>query len=214
MNIPKIGKNLVLLALGLCVGLILAELLAKVWLNHTDNKFCVWPPNLEILFDPAGDCFVGISGKSRFVTNSEGMRGDDYHADYRCKIITLGGSTTECLYLDQKESWPYLLQEELSREIGKPAFVGNIGMSGRSTDVTVLQLEHLIKQYDDIDIIILLVGINDLSLALAGKSYKSYNYEEPEIGLNPDGHFKILHLWPGQNTPPPYGNLIEKHPRG
>ena len=145
MNIPKLGRNLFLLALGLCVGLILTELIAKVWLHHTANKFYVWPPNLEILFDPAEDCFVGISGKSRFVTNSEGMRGDDYHAEYSCKIITLGGSTTECLYLDQKESWPYLLQDKLSRGIRKPVFVGNIGMSGRSTDVTVLQLQHLIS---------------------------------------------------------------------
>ncbi len=33
-------------------------------------------------------------------------------------------------------------------------------------------------------------------------------------GVGPDGHFKMPHLWPGQNAPPPYGCPIEKHARG
>jgi hypothetical protein len=32
--------------------------------------------------------------------------------------------------------------------------------------------------------------------------------------MNPDGHFKIPHLWPGQNPPPPYGCPIEKPAHG
>ena len=31
---------------------------------------------------------------------------------------------------------------------------------------------------------------------------------------SPGGHFKIPHLWPGQNPPPPYGCPIEKPARG
>ena len=39
------------------------------------------------------------------------------------------------------------------------------------------------------------------------------SYPEPFVAF-PDGHFKILHLWPLQNTPPPYGCPIEKTARG
>jgi len=30
----------------------------------------------------------------------------------------------------------------------------------------------------------------------------TYFYRSMDHLLNPDGHFKIPHLWPGQNTPP------------
>ena len=109
----------------------------------------------------------GIEGESRFTVNSLGIRGPELpprEAAYR--ILCVGGSTTECLYLDDTESWPHLLMEMLSQQrYRQPVWVGNIGMSGYSTvhHLKFLSEDDLRKQ---IDCVLFMVGANDFGTFL------------------------------------------------
>ena len=107
----------------------------------------------------------GIRGQSLFVTNSRGIRGDEIPEDAGYRILAVGGSTTESLFLDQTETWPHLLQEGLSG--GAPAhrvWVGNAGKSGLTTRDHIVQLRYLLPELPPIDAIIFLIGVNDLTL--------------------------------------------------
>jgi lysophospholipase L1-like esterase len=122
----------------------------------------------------------GISGHSIFSVNNEGMRGDNYSLKYDYRIIAVGGSTTECLYLDQSESWPYLVQNILQNKEKPKVFVGNIGKSGHNTRHHYYQIKNLLEQYPDIDLVLLLVGINDLHVYLSDPSYKSFDLDDTD----------------------------------
>lgn len=75
----------------------------------------------------------GISEAGGFHTNSEGIRGDEFASEQKYRILAVGGSTTECLYLDDKEAWPYLLQTKISQSKDAPIWVGSIGYGAATT---------------------------------------------------------------------------------
>jgi len=127
--------------------------------------YCVWPPHLRAVFDPDPAIMPGIRGESVFVASSRGFRGDEIPEERSYKILAVGGSTTECLFLDQTEAWPHLLQERLSEAApGRRVWVGNAGKSGLSTRDHVVQLRYLLPDLPPIDAIVFLIGVNDLAL--------------------------------------------------
>ncbi|MEM7311321.1 MAG: GDSL-type esterase/lipase family protein [Planctomycetota bacterium] len=151
-----------LLALG---GLALAALATEGLLRlllPAQSAFYVWPPGLERTFRPSPGVMPGVEGESLFRINRLGLRGDDPGPSPAPRILCVGGSTTECLYLDQAEAWPQRVQAEL----GGSAWVGNAGVSGRLTRDHVVQLEYLLPQLGSLDRVVFLVGVNDLMLAL------------------------------------------------
>src|SRR5436305_1824700 len=54
----------------------------------------------------------GVSLRGLNTTNRWGMRGDEPPTDWQnhYTIVTIGGSTTQCFFLDDHKTWPYLLQ--------------------------------------------------------------------------------------------------------
>jgi len=153
-NINKI----VLAILGLCFGLFVTEIALRI---ISPSKFYVWPPNLKRIFKPSPEITPGISGESRFYINSEGIRGDEFSDIHNYRILTVGGSTTECLYLDQTEAWPYILQQKLNNLKTRAVWVGNIGKSGLSTRSNIFHMKYMLPQYPKINCVIVLVGFND-----------------------------------------------------
>ena len=168
----------VLIVCGSIIGFLLLEVSLQ-YIQKTEKKFYVWTPNTKKVFNPSPGVMPGINGSSLFSVNSEGMRGDPYFLKYDYKIIAVGGSTTECLYLDQSESWPYLLQSILQNRANFKVFVGNIGKAGHSTREHYYQIRYLLEQYPDIDLVLLLVGVNDLQLYLCDPSYKPFDFTDP-----------------------------------
>ena len=160
----KIGA----VALGLLLGAGASEALLREMLPAT-NRFYLWPPNMTAVLRPAPPTIPGITGPSHFSVNSLGVRGrEPKRADRReYRIFTIGGSTTECLFLDDAKTWPHLLQETLKRTAdGRDVWIGNIGKSGTTTRDHMLQLRHLLPQHPRIDLVLALVGINDLNWRL------------------------------------------------
>lgn len=122
----------------------------------------VWQPNFKVEMNVADNVMPGVEGKSIFSINNEGLRGDLKSNQSELKILTVGGSTTECFYLDNEDAWPRVLQKLLNQKKENLSWVGNIGRSGLNSEHHLLTLKEGIEQYGDIDMIIFLFGINDL----------------------------------------------------
>jgi lysophospholipase L1-like esterase len=183
----KLLLKSVLAFTGVFIALLICEGILRI-LNPRCDGYCVYPPHLHQVLHPLPAILPGVQGESRFVTNSRGVRSDELDAQYTYKILAVGGSTTECLYLDQEEAWPYLVQKTLNEmQPDAKAWVGNVGKSGLSTRDHVIELQYLLKQYPDIDAIILLIGVNDLTLRLGQDA--AY---DPQFLARPDAERTIL----------------------
>jgi lysophospholipase L1-like esterase len=165
---PRLGR-FVLVVCSSVAGLALAEaLLRAVPSTAYCRGYCVWPPHLDVTLMPAPDLMPGISGPSRFTTNSYGLRADEPLPEQTDRILTIGGSTTDCRFLDQSETWSQQLQFALNRgDEQQQAWVGNAGMSGTTTRHHILVLERLPLAELRITTVVLLAGVNDLSIRLS-----------------------------------------------
>ncbi|HLX92770.1 MAG TPA: SGNH/GDSL hydrolase family protein [Puia sp.] len=94
--------------------------------------------------------------------NAIGFRGPELPAriaDY-LSIITVGGSTTECKFLNDNRTWPYLTDSILSRYF-KSLWLDNAGLDGHSTyGHQVLLNDYLVRLHPKV--ITFLVGVNDI----------------------------------------------------
>jgi len=169
-------SNLALVLISTLLVLGLAELIARTLAPPLAlNRHYVWPPNLDTTFTPTPEIMPGVSGPAHFVTNNRGIRGDDLADDQHYRILAVGGSTTECVYLDTQEAWPRLVQEMLAEQSGKAIWVGNTGKSGQTTYGHIEVVRHLLAELPRIDMVLLLTGINDLSFNLGS----GRGFEEP-----------------------------------
>lgn len=160
-------KKLALLAFSAGLSLLLAELALRLLsAGNSNDYYYVWPPGYERSFRPGPGVMQGVEGEAHFRANRFGLRGDPKPSGDAVRMIAVGGSTTECLYLDHGETWPALVQAELSSRLKKPVWLGNAGRSGRNTRAHVAQVKELLEQHDDLDALVLLLGMNDLSLRL------------------------------------------------
>jgi len=152
---------------GSAFAVLIAEILLRILFPAPSGNF-IHPPHLVRTFHPLPQIMPGVSGESEFRVNSLGVRGNEPLSKEGERILVLGGSTTECLYLDQKEAWPALLEESLqSASPTTPVWVGNAGKTGVSTREHRLQTPILLDDIAGIDTLILLTGVNDVLLRLA-----------------------------------------------
>jgi lysophospholipase L1-like esterase len=113
--------------------------------------------------------------------NSLGFRGPEAPKDWAhtLTVITIGGSTTECHFLSDSLTWPYLLGKRVSDSI--PEFwVNNAGLDGQSTFGHIVMLNDHVKQLRP-RVVIFLTGINDVETS--GPSFHDKLYER---GAYPD----------------------------
>ena len=103
-----------------------------------------------------------LDGKITNSRNSLGLRGPDTPADFSKKlsVITIGGSTTECRFLDDDKTWSARLGERLKRDFPN-VWVNNAGLDGHSTYGHSVMLNDHIKKLRP-TIVVFLTGINDI----------------------------------------------------
>jgi len=177
--------RLTLAAVAIVIAIAVSELaLRVVW----PSEFFVWPPGLEQTFTPDPAYLPGISGTSHFTINAQGLRGDRLTKDAD-GLLTIGGSTTESLFLDDTEAWPGLLQDELSTP-ARRIIVGNAGKSGQRARQHVLQVERLLPQHPGVHTVIVLPGVNDFQRALQGPLI-------PNQPMGPQDYAAAFMVYPG-----------------
>ena len=127
----------------------------------------VWDTDFHFdvdLLEPA----PGVTGPSRFSTGQHGIRGDALPSDDRPRVLAIGGSTTACTLLDDSEAWPRLAQERFNAAHPEhPIWVGSVGRPGHSIIENSYALD-LFAPLHEVDVVLLLVGINDLLPTLRG----------------------------------------------
>jgi lysophospholipase L1-like esterase len=165
------GRRAPHLALA-CVSVVLAALTANL-LAHVEfdrwTSFHRRPPNGHLVFHSQPGLFPGVRSEAHYRTNALGMRGPEMPRDHRAyRILCIGGSATECVYLDDASTWPMLLMQSLNgSRNARPAWVGNVGISGYTSS------EHLVfvtrsALMQQIDYAVFLVGFNDAGRVVIG----------------------------------------------
>jgi len=133
------------------------------------NLFHLKRPKTHRVLRPEPGVFRGVLGESHFTINSRGIRGPEMPpraSAYR--ILCLGDSVTECLYLDDNETWPALIMQRLNQEEKMPrVWVGNVGQSGYSCfhHLRFLKVSDLIKE---VDCVVLMAGSVDFAYGISG----------------------------------------------
>lgn len=161
----KMSKPL-LLFFGLCISLPIGEVAVRAEVRYFNRAVLKYPPG-KLNFDFSRWHILGVSPKVTFTVNALGLRGPMPPQDGKVyRIITIGGSTTECIAQDDAQEWPHLLMVELNRRQKRlPVWVGNAGVSGLATvdHASCLRRLPVLRQAD---LLIFLIGVNDLAAAL------------------------------------------------
>ena len=117
----------------------------------------------------------GIDGRPRtFSVNNLGYRGDSLAMPKpagEVRVFVVGGSTTECLYLDDSEALSTVLQRRLRALLpGVNVRVYGAGHSGDRSFDHVAMVAHRIAHLQP-DVIVVFAGINDLLAARRQRDY-------------------------------------------
>jgi lysophospholipase L1-like esterase len=136
--------------------------------------------------------------------NRFGVRGGPFGDDRGAyRILAVGGSTTLCRALDDSEVWTHLLEVDLGRTVdGRQVWVGNVGRDGASARDNVVQLKYLLRQYPRMDVVVALVGVNDMMPTL----HQGWHYRLPPAVTDPaaerDELPRAFALFPGRPQDP------------
>ena len=94
--------------------------------------------------------------------NNLGFRGPDKPADFnnRLTIVNIGGSATECAYLDDGKTWTDVLYRKLQNDFPQ-IWMNNAGIAGHSSFGHIAFIkEHIISLHPDY--VFILAGANDI----------------------------------------------------
>jgi hypothetical protein len=123
----------------------------------------------EIHYDtlPAKDYLLRIDNDGFIIPSKQ-------YAHPDLSIVFLGGSTTECRFVEELHRFPYLSGKLLEQKLGLRINSYNAGRSGNDS---LHSLDILLNKVIPIqpDIVVMMHNINDLSILLHEKSYWSKN---------------------------------------
>jgi lysophospholipase L1-like esterase len=176
-GIKEICKNVLAIFLGLVLALVVLEILLRVFqpveYRVRGNKI-ILTPNKKYIFD---NNKIAKLDKTIYVSrNHLGFRGEPLPGDFAqtLTILTVGGSTTECIHISEGKTWPDVLASKLKRRF-KPLWLNNAGIDGHSTFGHLVLMEDYIIRLKP-KMVIFLLGANDRCLkdysALDRKSFK------------------------------------------
>tara|TARA_B100000941_G_scaffold211262_1_gene154821 strand:- start:711 stop:1808 length:1098 start_codon:yes stop_codon:yes gene_type:complete len=158
---------------GFFLSFILIELFFGSWFFNNNFSSTIIPRNITKVWDPKHY----ISKHSAMYKRDEfGLRGD-YKEISDIKIVTIGGSTTDERWIDEKFTWSYLLQNELNKK-GMNIKIANAGVDGQSTlghfynfDLWFKKIPNFKPKY-----FLLYIGINDSAVIF--RTIKSSKIEQ------------------------------------
>jgi lysophospholipase L1-like esterase len=114
--------------------------------------------------------------------NSLGFRGPEPPRDWsrRLTVLTIGGSTTECLFLSDGKTWTDQLARRLTA-VRPDAWINNAGFEGHSTfGHLVLLREFVVSLHPNVTLF--LTGYNDMKLRSALARDGEFNPQNLSVG--------------------------------
>lgn len=163
------GRSGQLLALGVStlVGCGLAE--AYLRATRAVAEFHLRPAGAVYAYEANSFQLPGVFDKAQTTINSRGVRGPELPADRAAyRVLCVGGSSTECYYLDDSEAWPAILSEKLSARGPRPVWTGAAGYSEYAT----AQHARFVAEsplIGEVDCVVVLTGVNDILQSLLGQ---------------------------------------------
>ncbi len=148
---------------------VVGEMACRWWIRRRTG-YHVWLPGMRLEVRQNADVFAQVEPRVHFDVNADGERGSDVPKDKTglFRVLVAGGSSAECLALDQTTSWPGVLERLLSTEVarrtlGVPAVhVGNIARSGIGSRQLDVILEHVLPRYGRVAALVIMVGASDM----------------------------------------------------
>ncbi len=158
-------RSRALLALSFATGLPVAELAAR-WALRRWGGYYAHPPHYRALSEFDREAYPRLSATARVEYNSLGERGGPPPADAEraLRVLVVGGSAAECLYLDQGATWSAVAQRILGAPehlatLGVPrVHVGNASRPILRCDEVAVMLERMLSRYRHLDVVVLMVG--------------------------------------------------------
>lgn len=166
-KINNILKNSLLLVAGVMAALIVLEIALR-WFPPFEMRFkpdrIILPVNKRYIFDNAEKFPTKLPKTTVHTKNFLGFRGAQPPKDFAdyLTIVTIGGSTTECFYLSDGQTWTDLLGVKLQRDFPK-VWINNAGMDGATTYRHLILLEDYVVKLKP-KLALFLVGINDVGV--------------------------------------------------
>ncbi|HWB63952.1 MAG TPA: GDSL-type esterase/lipase family protein [Chitinophagales bacterium] len=154
-----------LVLISVLLSLFIAELVLRM-VFKPQLLYYVWQPYLHHVFHPDSSFMPGVNGAKEFSINASGVRGDGFEKG-KPNTLFIGGSTTECLYLDNSETWWHLWAQERRRSNPADENFGSVGKSGCTSIENYLQLKYIVPQLKYVNRVVLMIGINDLMVYLS-----------------------------------------------
>ncbi len=146
----------------LLVLLVIAELIFGNWLWGPNYGAMNIPRNVDRYFDTSG--LYKSGGRSRYSRDALGLRGP-YDDAGRIDVLTIGGSTTNQLFIDDDKTWQAHMRRRFS-EAGKPAIVVDASVDGQSARGHIAAFDRWLSQLPGLKAkyVLAYVGINDVAL--------------------------------------------------
>ena len=138
------------------------------------------------------------------------------HPEADLTIVFLGGSTTECLYMDEDDRFPYQVGRLIERDLKLKVNSYNSGKAGNNSLHSIDILLNKVM-FINPDIVVMMHNINDLIILLFEKSYWNNNKMKspiieikPSIGKNLDLSLIILRDYCVPNLSRALGELFDR----
>jgi len=154
------------IAVNLAVLLVLAlagELAFGEWIAASSLRQFAVPRNVRVTLT-AAPLYPG-GRELLYRRDAMGFRGPGIDPA-RISILTIGGSTTNQLYLPEEATWQAVLERSL-RQTGHEAVVANAGVDGQSTVGLIADLELWFPNVPHLKprVVLAYVGINDVYIS-------------------------------------------------
>lgn len=182
--------------------LVVAVVEGTLRLLRGPDAFYPYHRNSVTVFYPSEAITPGITGQSYFTTNEFGTRGPAPDGE-RVRLLTVGGSTTACTALDDSETWPRLLHQNLNAAVGDPhAFwLTNSGIDGHNSHHHLMHAIHLLPQLQEIDFALYYAGLNDLGMWLYKDSFDPDYLDDPDNWNDRRAEaFRVSHYTPSDRS--------------
>lgn len=159
----RLGRGVVFTLLSLCVFEVCSLIALRVNYGHllyderVNPNAWIFEEHPYMVALPQGSKRYRVDG-IEITHNSLGFRGREFPAKgVKKRVVAIGGSTTYCVDVADKDTWPHQLEGSL----GDSYEVLNLGVAGHGTAEHLYMMGSIASRLQP-DVVVLQVGLNDL----------------------------------------------------